>query len=266
MPITVEEKASSPTITSGDNPSAELSYVIRGTTDEFDARTELETVSLAVFDGLVRTDVRVTATESPSVWDGEVAYALPSFDQPEVGESTFSFDTGGGTQHLTQSLATVASYAPPSETAPDFKGAIGVTADSVEGVDIVVPVYQFSETHVLPDATVTDAYKAVLMIMTGRVNSDVFRSFAAGSVLFLGAAGAKRGDGDWEITFRFAVSPNLGTINVGDITGITKKGWEYLWVRYEDVEDAAAQTIVKQPVAAYVERVYLELPFTTLGI
>jgi len=266
VPITVEEKASSPTITSGDNPSAELSYVIRGTTDEFAARTELETVSLAVFDGLARTDVRVTATENASVWDGEVAYALPSFQQPDVGESTFSFDTGGGAQHITQSLAAVASYAPAGQTAPDFKGAIGVTTDSVEGVDTIVPVYNFTETHVFEDVTVNDAFKGAIFVRTGKVNSDTFRGFAPGEVLFLGASGSQRDGGDWEIAYRFAASPNATGLAVGEITGIDKKGWEYLWVRYEDAEDGAALTIVKRPVAAYVERVYGVLDFAGLGI
>ncbi len=35
----------------------------------------------------------------------------------------------------------------PGKTAPNFGGAIGVTQDNVEGVDIYVPVYNFSETH-----------------------------------------------------------------------------------------------------------------------
>jgi len=245
---------------------ATLRYWVTGEPDEFAAQGLIESVTPLQFGGLVRTNVRVEPT-GPEMWDGEITYALPQQSEiPQQGQPTFSFDTGGGTQHITQSLATVGTFAPVGITAPNFKGAIGVTADNVEGVDIVVPVYQFSETHVLPDATVTDTYKAALMVMTGRVNSDIFRGFAAGSVLFLGAAGSKRGDGDWEITFRFAVSPNVGAITVGDITGISKKGWEYLWVRYEDAEDAGAQSIVKRPVAAYVERVYTELPFTTLGI
>jgi hypothetical protein len=45
----------------------------------------------------------------------------------------------GGTQHITQSLATIQKYA-AAGTAPDFGGAIGVTHDSVEGVDITVPM------------------------------------------------------------------------------------------------------------------------------
>jgi hypothetical protein len=40
-----------------------------------------------------------------------------------------SFDTGGGTTHITQSVQTIASYAPPGEDPPDFQGAIGVSTD-----------------------------------------------------------------------------------------------------------------------------------------
>lgn len=275
MPFTVEERDTSRAITTGANPAVELRFVVRGTGGDVQndegALAALEGDAPADFLSLPRRDVRIEPS-GPGLWDGEASYA-PLQDEsepPQQGESVFTFDTGGGTQHITHSLATVGTFPAPGQTAPSFQGAIGVTADSVEGVDIVVPVFQFTETHVLPDASVTDAYKNTLMIMTGRVNSDAFRGFAAGSVLFLGAAGTKRGspsgDGDWEITFRFAASANLSAITVGPITGISKKGWEYLWVRYEDTEDAGAQSIVKRPVAAYVERVYLELPFTILGI
>ena len=61
-------------------------------------------------------------------------------------------------------------------------------------------------------------------------------------------------------------SPNRTGITVGDITGIAKKGWEYLWVRYEDAEDSTAKTLVKRPVAAYVEKVYESGDFAALGI
>jgi hypothetical protein len=53
---------------------------------------------------------------------------------------------------------------------------------------------------------------------------------------------------DWEIPFKFAASPNATDLTVGDITGIEKKGWEYLWVRYADAEDE--ETLIQQPVAA----------------
>ena len=121
-------------------------------------------------------------------------------------------------------------------------------------MDITVPVYNFSETHYLADAAVTGSYKSTLRSLTGRVNNASFKGFAAGEVLFLGASGSKRGDDDWEITFRFAASENRSSITVGDITGVAKKGWEYMWVRYADAEDATAKAIVKKPVAVYIGR------------
>jgi len=45
------------------------------------------------------------------IWDGTVSYARET--RPEKGESVFSFDTGGGTQHITQSLSTVGKHAAP---------------------------------------------------------------------------------------------------------------------------------------------------------
>jgi hypothetical protein len=156
--------------------------------------------------------------------------------------------------------------------APDFQGAIGVSADGVEGIDITIPVYHFAETHSKPNAQITGAYKGVLFNLTGKVNSDGFRGFAPGEVLFLGASGSKRGSGwggaeaDWEITYRFAASPNVTGLSIGPINGINKKGWEYLWVRYSDQEDTAAKALVKRPIAAYVERVYHEGNFGALGI
>ncbi|NLF86699.1 MAG: hypothetical protein GX571_11410 [Lentisphaerae bacterium] len=133
-------------------------------------------------------------------------------------------------------------------------------------MDITVPVYTFSETHYVPSSTVTTSYKYTLFSLTGKVNNNSFKGLAAGECLFLGASGSKRGTDDWEITFRFAGSPNRTGLTVGPISGISKKGWEYLWVRYADIEDTASHTLVKQPIGAYVEKVYEEGSFSSLGI
>jgi hypothetical protein len=141
-----------------------------------------------------------------------------------------------------------------------------VQDSSVEGVDVTVPVYNFSETHYIADAAVTGAYKAALFGLTGRVNNAAFKRFAAGEVLFLGASGSKRGDEDRQITFKFAASPNVTGLTVGTITGIAKGGWQYMWVLYEEQEDATASKLVKRPKAVYVERVYYDGNFSALGI
>ena len=264
MPITVVEKWESRRHVEGENASTELVYLIAGTDDDLAAKTALRDGSYTIYDGLVRRSYSIDERIGEEMWLGTVRYGRRA--RPETGESTFHFDTGGGTQHISQSLDTKGNYAAPGRTAPDHQGAIGVTSDSVEGVDITTPVFNFSETHYLAAAAVTGAYRANLFFLTGRVNSAVFRGFAAGEVLFMGASGSKRGEEDWEITFRFAASPNVTGLAVGDITGIEKGGWDYLWCRYEDDVDDGAKKMVKRPSSAHVERVYESGDFAALAI
>jgi len=262
MPVTVHEKWDSRETTISEDSTVDLRFVIRGTDDDAAANTALLAASPVLYGGLVRQSLH-TERIAEYEWDGSVRYGR--LEPPQTGDSSFSFDTGGGTQHITQSLATVGAYSvdgPP----PDFRGAVGVTRDSVDGVDITVPVYNFTETHYIATGLVTTAYKAALFYLTGQVNNATFRGFAPGEVLFLGASGSKRGPDDWEITYRFAASPNVAGLAVGDMTGIAKRGWEYLWVRYEDVEDTTAMALVKRPVAVYVEQVYPYGNFAGLGI
>jgi len=274
MAITVEELPDSRQWTTGANLSVTFSYQVRGTASDVDAKNAMLGEAPSSYQYLTRQASQIEPVvmdaNNPDacIWSGTVRYARSSQDSepPDTGDSAFSFDTGGGTQHITQSISTVNKYAPAGKTAPDFKGAVGVTHDSVEGVDITVPVYNFSETHYLADGVVTGGYKSTLRSLTGRVNNASFKGFAAGEVLFLGASGSKRGDEDWEISFRFAASENRTGLTVGDIGGIDKKGWEYMWVRYADAEDSAAKAIVKKPVAVYIEKVYEEGDFSGLGI
>ncbi|MCE9532476.1 MAG: hypothetical protein K8T89_15350, partial [Planctomycetes bacterium] len=134
----------------------------------------------------------------------------------------------------------------------------------VEGVDITVPVFRFSETYSIPAALITHAYKLTLFNLTGRTNNAPFKGFATGEVLFLGASGSRRNLEKWEIAYQFAASKNAVGLKVGDLIGIAKKGWEYLWVRYADVVDQ--KVLVKQPESVYIERVYESGNFAQLGI
>ena len=152
MGIQVYETPESPVIVGGENPSVELRCKVEGTSDSLVARMALLWFTPPTHSGLVRQTPRIEPDgDSPDVWAASVQYGL--LKPRETGDSTYQFDTGGGTQHITHSIKTVGKYAAPGKTAPDFKGAIGVTLDNVEGVDITVPVYHFSETHYLAAAT-----------------------------------------------------------------------------------------------------------------
>ena len=271
MTVSCVEKVDSREITRGDSPSARLQYIIRGTDDHDQALSELALTAPETFEELARMTYNVepiyvdeTAGGSRGIWNGTAEYGQRTFTP--TGESVYQFDTGGGSQHVTQSRTTVARYARPGAVAGNFMGAIGVSADGVDGADITVPVYNFSEVHYKSRSFVDDSYKATLFELTGSVNSRKFRMFAAGEVLFLGASGTKRGSDDWELTYRFAASPNRSGIAIGDIAGIVKGGWEYLWVQYADEEDANAQTLIKRPLSVHVEQVYAYKDFDRLRL
>jgi len=265
MSITVEEKVDSRRIVTGENASAELIYTVGGSDSDTAVKAAVEAAAPEEYEGLSRQTidiepVTVDTVNQRGLWTATVRYGRIA-PQTIGSEPVYNFETGGGTQHITQSLSTT-RY--PSDTAPDFKGAIGVSGGSVQGVDITVPVYNWSETHRLSAATVTTAYRGALFNLTGKVNDAAWREFVAGEVLFLGASGSKRGEDEWEITFKFAASPNRENMSVGSITGVNKKGWDYLWVYYED--EVSSNKLIKQPKAVYVEQVYSRADFAALGI
>lgn len=263
MSVIVTEKWESRDQSAGEQPSVDLRYLVLGTSDDIEAHSELIAQTPTFYSGLVRQSTHLERL-ADDAWEGSIRYGRT--EPPQTGDSTYSFDTGGGTQHVTQSIATVGVYAAPGIYPPNFQGAIGATKDGIEGVDISVPIYNFSETHYLDANLVTGAYKSTLFYLTGTVNNGGFRGFSAGEVLFLGAGGAKRGQDDWEISYRFAASPNVQGLQVGEITGIAKRGWDYLWIRYADAVDNDAFMLVKRPLSVYVEQVYPYTNFAGLNI
>ena len=132
MAITVEELPDSRQWTTGANLSVEFSYQVRGTASDIEAKNAMLGEAPSSYQYLARQSSQIepvvmdTANPDGCIWKGTVRYARASqtSEPPETGESTFSFDTGGGTQHVTQSISTVNKYAPAGKTAPDFKGAV----------------------------------------------------------------------------------------------------------------------------------------------
>lgn len=195
------------------------------------------------------------------LWRARVFY--DTTDPSLSAENSFEFDTSGGSERITQSLATISVWG----GGPDFQGAIGVSDSGVEGVDIVVPRIVFSFTNYYGE--VSPEYRALLIELTASVNQYPFKGLAAGEVLFLGA-NVRRNDSrfgtPWVVTYQFAVQRNRSNFNVGGITVGHKAGWDYLWARYEQAVDTDAVALVRRPTAVYVERVYPPGDFARLGI
>ena len=251
-------------------------YRVYGTMNATEASSLalIETPGAQMVDGFLLTKITyATRLADYGVWEVEIKYEAPDKDQEkepplQEGDSTYEFDTTGGTTHITQSLETVDSkFYSNAYNKEIFHGAIGVNQDRTEvaGCDIVIPVYAFGETHALPDNMVTGAYKAKLFFLTGKTNNATFRDFEPSEVLFLGARGTKRrSDNTWEVHFGFAASENIEDVTIGGITGINKKGWEYLWFHYNKRENDGE--LILQATSAHIEKVYREGSFSQLGI
>ena len=209
-------------------------------------------------------------------WHVEIQYEKVGADaqEPDPLKRSRSFDTSGGTQHKTQAYSVGSGstldfeYRYPS-SATNMSGAIGVDDTSVHGVDVVVPALTWTETYDVPHSYVTANYIKTVAGLTGTVNNATFRSFEAGEVLFMGASGSQewddqKGNGPWSLSFKFAASKNETGITIGSISGIQKKGWHYLWVRYETASDTSS--VFQRPKAVYVSKVYQEGSFSGLGI
>lgn len=201
-----------------------------------------------------------------NAWQVTINYAKDGAeDGSQPLKRSRSFDTTGGTQHLTQAFAETKF----GTNAPDQKKAIGVDSNGVNGVDVVVPQLQWQESYDVPNSYVTDAYIRGVAGATGTTNNGAFRGFEAGEVLFVGCSGSQewdddKGRGPWSLSFRFVASKNVTGETIGDISGVNKKGHEYLWVRYEDAVDS--NVLLKKPKAVYVNKVYRESSFSVLGI
>lgn len=245
-----------------ESPAARVMYMVWGSTDEADIISALQGSASATFQGIPLKGFRLSH-EGAGVWECSAEYA---YERGTDVDPAFSFDTTGGTAKITQAKATIGGYAASGYGVPNFGGAIGVTKDSIEGTEIIVPKYSFSETFFFDSSVVDGAFKATIFSLTGTVNNGTFRGFSAGEVLFEGVRGSRRGTGKWELTYHFSASPNVTGLTVGTITGIAKKGWEYLWVRYQDFDDATGGFAVKRPVVVMIERVYDSGDYSLLGI
>lgn len=240
--------------------SARRRYLITSATSDVDAASALLTEAPTSVNGLSRNGFSVDEIKSDT-YEGEVSYGAAS---QEIGSFEVSFDAQAVTTHITHSKETIASYSTDSGGAPDMKNAIGVDEDgNVTGCDIYTPQFSFSKTLIADTNDVDTAYINGLMDIIGHTNNATFEGFAAGEVLALGARGSKSGYDRWTIAFQFICSPNVTGLAVGDMTGIAKKGWEYLWVYYETDDDGNGATIAT-PKHAYVERVYDAADFSGL--
>lgn len=263
MAVEVWELHTSRTSTEGEDATVEQHWMLQGTDDDCVAKDLLKAASPAIYDGLIRKSWRVEP-EGYLLWRGTVQYGRFSRPQQEGDSPKITFDTGGGTIHVSHAISQVGAYKPTGLITIPSNGLVGVTNDGVEGVDIPSREFHWSETHILPISYVSHDYAKTLYELTGTVNNDAWRSYAAGEVLFKNASGSAKDADTCEITYSFAASPNLTNLSIGGVTVLSKQGWDYLWIRYE--EELIGSALTKKVRMIYVDRVIERKNFSLLGI
>ena len=140
---------------------------------------------------LWRQDLKMEP-QGGNVWYVTVPYG--PLAPPTPLEMKWAFSTTGGTKKITQAIAHVgswgvlqnANYLPP----PDHQGTIGVDEDgNVEGCEIVIPQFKWTETWQLPVSMVPWNYADLCEALTGTVCNAYFRGRGPGRVRFDGAEG-----------------------------------------------------------------------------
>jgi hypothetical protein len=218
--------------------------------------------------GLWRT--KIDATERGfGLWDIDVTWSVYDKKEPEAGDFSWSFDTTGGTKHITQGISHVQSYVPSGKTAVDHKGTIGVNENGdVEGVDVPDKSFKWTEHRQLLLADYGWTYAGIVDDLTGTINNAAFRGMATGTVLFAGAQGTRsiKDPLILDLTYHFEYQRSGVSLSVGDITGISKVGWQYLWVEYRKKDGGTANRNATVPVQVNVEEVLPSDDFSLLGI
>jgi len=242
--------------------SATLRYNIIGTTEATEADQALsQHCHSFILGNLYRTTSSIERLARRG-FEGVVEYEYKNTD-----EFTFSFDTTGATQHITQSYQTLGGYAPPGYFPPNHFGAIGVNNRDIAGCDVIIPTLSFTMTRTKTGVLDLPFIRFVASL-TGRINTLPFLIFQPGEVLFEGASGSQKiANSDspaFDLSYKFRVSPNTEDLAVGNIWVGHKRGWDYFWVQYIEMEDQAANVIAKRPIAAFIERVYHEADLNLL--
>jgi hypothetical protein len=261
--------------------SCELTLYAQSTTDadEKDVVAACRTSTHAPKKYLGMTLQRFTVTEriSAKKWKVTAEYKYVDFEEEteeDTGSDTpkekVSVEFGVSTATRTVSLGRMHTYG----QVPSYGGLIDVqeSGDGTlepRGISVYIPTGTLTITHYFKKSQWTPLLRRKIAYRRCRFNSDTFRGYKAGELLFVGeSVNYSAGDTFIEVQYKFLVNENSDEIEVGDYSNIVKRGWDGLWVKYrkdvKTVNDKKYQVVVPEGVA--VEKIYKSADFTELGL
>jgi hypothetical protein len=177
-------------------------------------------------------------------------------------------------------------YPPGNQGIPDFRGAIGIDGDNVNGVQKPFSVFNWNETWIYPAEWIDgkrparvdknadgDRVEVSQQPLTNVIedncfftNEKVFRGKPPGCILLTGVRSSRMnlGASSVSVTFSFSYSPLRENFKVGDILIATKDGWDYMDIYYDT--ESSGNELVKKAKYVYVCRIFGRMDFLDLGL
>lgn len=239
--------------------TASRAWLVKGNKDPLTCRTALVgNVSIDTYDGLFISSLSRERV-GPEEWIFTANYDMLT---PQVGGYSVSIDTTGASILQLRSYSQT-RFAAAGKTAPDMLKAIDVQDGVPQGVERIIPALKISIRAKIATEYVESPlrYSKLIAQLTGTTNNAAIYDdgegnvFEAGELLFAGATGEVIAENPM-LTFIFLASKNLTSVTLQGITGINKKGHEYLWYLPDYEKDSTTGLLVSRPRAAYVDQVY----------
>ena len=259
---------------------AKLHYIVSGVPcDEKDpgarALAEVRHAAPAELDGADLARVTLSKSHGGGIFEVQAEYEQSVSDRSarkRIGDRLWVFDTTGGREKVLYGKL-IRSNAAPGEGAPPDPGSLinwnGKNGERfhADGAVKIVPSMRESCIAVFRNSDMTHAFRRRIMTLTGCVNADSFHNWDPGEVLFLGASSGlpfrnDQGSMIVEVTFRFAIRPNVESLKVAGVDLGKAGGWEIPW-------SIMQPTVTGQPPVAagvYLSSIYEEGDFSGLKI
>lgn len=264
--VTIREMAGRDGSTNADADTMTRSFLVKHTADPLHAYECLKSfaseLQLYKIYGMNLNTVSWKLLSGSEAWHFTCEYDYT----PEPGEFTISMDTTGGTVKQTESFQQQI-YPAPGEQPRNFEYTVNVQDNKPEGVDRIIPALKLNIRARIPAAAlgVPIEYAKLCASITGTVNRTTFLTFAPGELLFLGASGTIVGENPI-LDYGFAASPNISNVTIGGISGINKRGHDFLWFDYKVFKDTTSGLQISKARAAYSAEVYTYSEFDVLKI
>lgn len=257
----------------------ELKYFVIGNAPKKEVMLAVWNDAPSELDGLRKDSIRFEGYDDDHNAEFTVAYKKSSSgstpDTDEEEEPTVSFNCGGGTRHvkyaISQRFCRSSSSSPPEidiGNGINWNGRTGADSD-FSGVDLPDGNLQETYSKVMSMSQLTTAFRRKVASFVGCVNSNRFKGWEPGEVMFMGCSfsGIDKRREKVTVNFNFSIKINEKKAKLLDVPLGDVQGWDYVWpLKFRYLYDHDRNKLSTKLDGAYVATVCVRKNFSELGV